>query len=185
MRILSVLLTALVLIGCQAHVPRVRPEIWARPVISSELKNWYQVDEKVYRSAQPGAADMKMAEAFGIREVLNLRNMYSDEDEAAGTTLILHRVETGAGDLTGDQITAALKIIRDARGPILVHCWYGSDRTGAVIAAYRVVMQGWSKDDAVDEMVNGGFGFHARYDNLVELIRGLDVEQIKRELQAR
>lgn len=43
---------------------------------------------------------------------------------------------------------------------MVVHCWHGSDRTGAVIAAYRIVQQGWSQHDAIDEMINGGYGFH-------------------------
>jgi protein tyrosine/serine phosphatase len=125
---------------------------------------------------------MKAVEAFGVREVLNLRDLHSDKDDAKGTALILHRIETDAGDLTEDEILEALKIIKGATGPILVHCRYGADRTGAVIAAYRVVMQGWSTEDAIDEMINGGYGFHERYDNLIERIRNLDVDRIKREL---
>ncbi|MEW6078792.1 MAG: dual specificity protein phosphatase family protein [Thermodesulfobacteriota bacterium] len=183
MKYAAIFLTALVLFGFQAQGPKVRPENWARPVINNELENWYQVDQKVYRSSQPGAVDMKTVEAFGIKEVLNLRDRHSDKDDARDTSLLLHRVETEADDLSEDQILEALKIIKNAKGPILVHCRYGADRTGAVIAAYRVIMQGWSKDDAIDEMVNGGFGFHKRYDNLIERIQNLDVDRIKRELQ--
>jgi protein tyrosine/serine phosphatase len=183
MKFLSILITTLALVGFQAQALRVRPENWARPVINCELKNWYQVDGKVYRSSQPEAATMKMVEAFGIREVLNLRDMYSDEDEAEGTSLVLHRIETEAEDLTEDQIIAALRIISRAGGPILVHCRYGADRTGVVMAAYRVIIQGWSKEEALDEMINGGYGFHVRYGNLMGLIRNLDVERIKSALK--
>jgi protein tyrosine/serine phosphatase len=126
---------------------------------------------------------MKTVETFGIKEILNLRDMHSDKDDAKGTSLVLYRVETEADDLNEDQILEALNIIKNAKGPILVHCRYGADRTGAVIAAYRVVMQGWSKDDAIDEMVNGGFGFHKRYDNLIKRIQNLDVDRIKSEMQ--
>ena len=68
--------------------------------------------------------------------------------------------------------------------PVFVHCQYGSDRTGMMCAAYRVVVCGWSNDEAIDEMVNGGFGFHRQWQDLVEFIRRLDVDRIKKQLQA-
>jgi protein tyrosine/serine phosphatase len=150
-------------------------------VINTGLKNWHRVDDKVYRSAQPGAEEMKAVEAFGIQEVLNLRNLFSDDDEAEGTGLVLHRIRSEADDLAEAQVIEALKIIADAKEKILVHCWYGADRTGAVIAAWRMAAHGWSAEQAIDEMVNGGFGFHATYDNLIVLISGLDVERLRSE----
>ena len=176
--LLIFLLTAATL---YAQEPRVRPNTWARPIINTGLKNWYQVDEKVYRSAQPDGKDMKTIAAFGIREVLNLRAWFSDDDEAENTALVLHRIKANADDLTQDQVVQALKIIHDARGPILVHCWHGADRTGVVIAAWRMAAHGWSAEAAADEMVNGGFNFHATYDNLISLIKGLDVDQVRHD----
>lgn len=164
-----------------AEEPRVRPATWARPIINTDLKNWHQVDDKVYRSAQPGAKEMKAVESFGIKEVLNLRNFFSDEDEAEGTGLVLYRIPSSAGRMTREQVINALKIINDAKGPILVHCWHGADRTGAVIAAWRMAAHGWSAKAAIDEMVNGGFSFHTTYDNLIILLEDLDVEQVRRD----
>ncbi|ABW68982.1 phosphatase domain-containing putative toxin [Desulfosudis oleivorans] len=164
-----------------AEEPRVRPDTWARPIINTDLKNWHRVDDKVYRSAQPNAEEMNAVESFGIEEVLNLRNLFSDDDEAEGTGLVLHRIPSSAGRMTREQVTEALKIINDAKGPILVHCWHGADRTGAVVAAWRMAAHGWSAEAAIDEMVNGGFNFHATYDNLITLLKGLDVEQVRRD----
>ncbi|MFZ5564354.1 MAG: dual specificity protein phosphatase family protein [Thermodesulfobacteriota bacterium] len=178
---LTLLLLLLTAATLYAQEPRVRPDTWARPIINTDLKNWHQVDDKVYRSAQPDGDDMKTIAAFGIKEILNLRKLFSDGDEAEGTGLVLHRVKAEADDLTQEQVVEALKIIAGAKGKILVHCWHGADRTGAVIAAYRMAAHGWSAEAAIDEMVNGGFGFHATYDNLISLIRGLDVEQLRRE----
>jgi protein tyrosine phosphatase (PTP) superfamily phosphohydrolase (DUF442 family) len=153
---------------------RVRPSDWAQPVIGSELENWYKVDDRLYRSEQPSRAAFRAIENYGIRSVLNLRSHHSDTAEAQGTDLRLYRVEMHAGNVTTELILSALEIIRDEPGPILVHCWHGSDRTGAVVAAYRVVFQKWSREKAVDEMVNGGFGYHSTYGNLPDLIRKLD-----------
>lgn len=177
--LLIILLTAATLYAQEP--PRVRPDDWARPIINTTLKNWHQVDEKVYRSAQPDADDMKTIAAFGIKEVLNLRALFSDDDEAEGTGLVLHRIRSEADDLAEAQVIEALKIIADAKEKILVHCWYGADRTGAVIAAWRMAAHGWSAEQAIDEMVNGGFGFHATNDNLIVLLKSLDVEQMRSE----
>jgi protein tyrosine/serine phosphatase len=62
-----------------------------------------------------------------------------------------------------------------------VHCQHGADRTGMMTAIYRIAMEGWSKDDAITEMTEGGYGFHAIWKDLVEYVRELDVERLKRE----
>jgi hypothetical protein len=48
-------------------------------------------------------------------------------------------------------------------------------------AVYRLAFQGWSKADAIDEMVHGGFGFHADWQNLVEFLDALDVAALKKQ----
>jgi protein tyrosine/serine phosphatase len=53
-----------------------------------------------------------------------------------------------------------LAIVTDpARQPVFVHCRRGSDRTGTAVAVYRICVEGWSREAAIDEMVNGGFRF--------------------------
>ena len=48
-------------------------------------------------------------------------------------------------------------------------------------ALYRVTVQGWSKEDALKEMMQGGFGFHGIWGNLIQWINGLDIEGIKKK----
>jgi tyrosine-protein phosphatase SIW14 len=180
-RCLVYLTVAISLIGAG---PRLRPAEWGTPVINGRLDNWYKIDAKVYRSAQPAAEGMKDAERFGIRNVLSLRNYHSDDDEVEGTTLKMVRVKMEAGDIEDGQIVAALRAIKNAEGPILVHCWHGSDRTGAVIAMYRIIFLNWSKDAAIDEMVNGGYGFHGIYASIVTYIQKCDVVKIREQVYA-
>ena len=59
----------------------------------SKLNNLYKIDSGVYRSEQPSHSDFKALEKYGIGESLNLRNRHSDNDEATGTTVKLHRVK--------------------------------------------------------------------------------------------
>jgi protein tyrosine phosphatase (PTP) superfamily phosphohydrolase (DUF442 family) len=157
---------------------------WAAPVESRHLKNAYKLDDKLFRSAQPSREGFQEAEGMGITDVLNLREYHSDKGAAEGLGLVLHHVASEADEIGDVEIVSALRVIKQARGPVLVHCWHGSDRTGAVCAMYRIVFNHWPKEDAIDEMVNGGFGFHPMYENIVQYIRSADVDRIKEKVFA-
>ena len=148
----------------------------------SELTNLYRIDSGVYRSEQPSDTDFRALEKFGIKESLNLRNRHSDDDEAAGTSVALHRVKMKAHVVTEEQLIAALRIIKNRKSPIVIHCHHGSDRTGAVCAFYRILFQHVSKEDAIREMTGGGFGFHSIYKNIIRRIREADIERMRKEV---
>ncbi|MFO1076113.1 MAG: tyrosine-protein phosphatase [Planctomycetota bacterium] len=165
--------------------PRVRPAAWAQPVIGGAVRNWYRVDDALYRCEQPSAAGMRALAAFGIRSVVNLREFHRDAGPAAGSGLTVIEVPLAAGDLDYAHLVDALAAVVAAPKPVAVHCWHGSDRTGAVIAAWRVAIGGWAPADALDEMVAGGFGHSAWFDNLRQLIGELDPARLCVDLAAR
>lgn len=162
------------------------PELIAEKVTlgnKCRLKNFYRIGDGVYRSDQPSAACFRELEKFGIREILNLRCYHSDTREAQNTSLTLHHLRTRATLLSLNELIEAMRIIRDRKGPILFHCWHGSDRTGAVAAMYRMVFQNVPKQEAIDEMVEGIFGFHMVFDNIIDTIEEADIGKIKAILQ--
>ncbi len=177
-----ILLLALALALTAADVPRVRPSEWAQPVISAELGNWYRVSPELYRCEQPSSKEMKELEGLGIKGVVNLREYHSDADEAEGTALTVSEIKLAAGELTYEQLVAALKLVLAAPKPVAVHCWHGSDRTGAVIAGWRIAVEGWTPAAALDEMVHGGYGHHSLYANLRTLVGGLDAARLRADL---
>lgn len=153
-------------------------------MLETGLSNLYQVDSGIYRSEQPEREALQQLAKTGIREILNLRAYHSDEEAAENLPFVLHSVEMDAATVTQEQLIAALRVIKQRKGALLVHCWHGSDRTGTVIAAYRIVFQNWPKKQAIDEMVNGGFGYHGSfYPNLIDLLEKLDVATIKAALE--
>lgn len=111
----------------------------------SDLTNLYQIDSGVYRSEQPSKEGFKALEKYGIGEVFNLRNRHSDDDEAKGTSIKLHRVKTKAHSISEKQLIQALRIIKNRKAPIVFHCHHGSDRTGAVCAFYRIIFRMFQK----------------------------------------
>ena len=155
----------------------VRLATWAQPVLAVPVKNLHQVTPDLYRSAQPDDEGMVALEKLGIRTVLNLRQYHSDDEEAEDTKLVLIREKMNAGHLDEAALKRALTVIRTAQKPVLVHCLHGADRTGAVIALYRIVDQGWTREAAVDELRHGGYGLHdGWFPGIAEWLLNVDPE---------
>lgn len=155
----------------------------AKPVTASTVDNFYQVSGDLYRSGQPGAPQMKELEQRGIKSILNLRNFHTDDAEAKGTTLNLYHVPMEAGRFTEPQLISALKIMKDAPKPMVVHCWHGSDRTGLMVAMYRMVFQDWPKDAALAELKQPEFGYHQwAYYNIIQYIEKVDIQNLREQV---
>lgn len=148
-----------------------------------EINNFHQVDSLVFRSGQPSSSEMRNLERAGFKTILNLRNIQDDDFESRDTKLIIKHLPIRTKAMNQDDIIEALRIIRDSEKPILVHCLHGSDRTGVVVAAYRMVFQGWSKLKAVEEFSKPGFGYHDMlFPHLLKLVENIDSESIKTKL---
>jgi uncharacterized protein (TIGR01244 family) len=185
---LKILLILLALfIGASAYAePRVRPTEWAQPMLDVKLGNFYKVSDELYRSRQPGDEEMAQLAAMGVRSVLNLREYHSDDDEAAATGIKLYRVPMNAGDINDELVTKALDALAAAPKPALVHCWHGSDRTGAIVAMYRMVFQGWPRQLAIDEFINGGYGYHRSvYPNIERYLETVDIAGFRQRVAQR
>ncbi|MCW1887501.1 tyrosine-protein phosphatase [Luteolibacter flavescens] len=144
--------------------------------------NLHRVDEKVWRSGQPGRSHFRDLQKEGIGEVLCLRRWHSDKEEA-GKSLKLHHVRMRAGEIRDEDIVEALRIMVSAEKPLLVHCFHGADRTGVVIAMYRMVVQDWSRERAIAELTDEAHGHHAKvFPNIREYLETVDVARIRREV---
>ncbi len=170
-----------ILTGCARHQGiENRPSNWAGKIETSGVKNLYRVSPDLYRSEQPSALGMKSLEQTGIKAVISLRAFHSDRNLLAGTGLGYERIAFQTWAPSDDELVRFLKVATDPlKTPVLVHCLHGSDRTGAMCAAYRIVVQGWSKQDALEEMKSGGYGHHKIWANLGRWIEGLDIDALK------
>ena len=161
-----------------------KPPNWAVKIEGTGLSNLYKVDEKLYRSEQPGRDEMKKLDQMGIHSVMNVRAACNDKREARNTSIKLYHIAIVARFINYDDIVLVLKQIQASEKPVLIHCKYGSDRTGCIVAAYRMAVNGWSKQEAINEFINGGFGFHKRsYPNMLKLLNSLDVDRLKNDIK--
>ncbi len=179
-RVWLILSVALWLTGCalpsdEGKYPRpaTRPASWAQPIQVGSMDNCFQVDDALIRCEQPNTAGLQALQQRGVTHIINLRSYHDDSDEAEGLSLTLHALPMDAGQISTTELREAVSLIQSLPAPVMVHCWHGSDRTGAVVAAYRILVQGWNKPDAITEFVHGGYGFHSVYWNLVETLEQL------------
>jgi protein tyrosine phosphatase (PTP) superfamily phosphohydrolase (DUF442 family) len=158
-----------------------RPVNWAQPLVLPGLTNFYRVTTNLYRGAQPTAEGMAQLKAMGIKTVINLRAFHSDKDEVAGTGLKSIRFETKPWHAEEEDVVGFLKAVTDTNNlPVFVHCQRGADRTGMMCAMYRIVVCGWTKQEAIEEMKRGGYHFSPVWKNLVAYIEHADIPEIKR-----
>jgi tyrosine-protein phosphatase SIW14 len=153
---------------------------WAERIELPGLPNLHKVSDDLYRGAQPTAEGMKQLKKLGIKTVVNLRSLHSDHNAIKDTELAYEHINMTTWNTEDKDVIRFLQIVTDSnRTPVFVHCQHGADRTGTMCAIYRITIQGWSKNEAVEEMTKGGFGFHSIWQNLPDYVHKLDVEEIK------
>ncbi len=168
-----------------------RPQAWA-PRVTPEragLPNLYRVSDQLYRSAQPDAEGFRSLQAMGVMSVLSLRQTVSDAPLAEGTGLTLYRVPMKSryvAEKNGAKVVLAMRDLRAGMqaGPVLVHCHHGADRTGLIAALWRVLYEGWSKQAAIDELIEGGYGFHPIWSNIPRYLRAVDLDDLRERIES-
>ena len=118
--------------------------------------NFGKVNESIYRGAQPDAAALKNLQRLGVKTIINLR-MAGDcwKEEAAqaaanglvSTNIPLH----GLGRPTQEQVRTLLAVLEASPQPVFIHCQHGCDRTGTLVACYRIQHDKWSAKEALKE----------------------------------
>ncbi len=157
------------------------PRAWAEALARPGLPNLHRVSPELYRGAQPTAEGMAQLRALGVRTVVNLRANHSDTDKLAGTGLRYVAIPVTAVGIGDDDVVRFLRVATDpAAQPVFVHCQHGADRTGLMVAMYRVAVQGWEREAAIDEMLHGGFHFHGIYEPvLAGYVRTADLARLQ------
>ena len=182
-RLIPLFAVTFALTGCfTAHPATERSPAWAQPVAQAQLPNLHRVDDGLWRSALPRHPDAATLHALGIRTVVNLRPQ-SDPPWFAGRSIATRQVPIDTWNVDDAQVLDVLRIAIDpAQRPVLIHCTHGADRTGLMVAAYRMVVQGWSEADAEREMIRGDYGYHPIWINLPRELRRIDVSRMRSEL---
>lgn len=158
-----------------------RPPEWAQPVEAQF--NLFRMSPTLYRSALPNRGAVPLLNSLHVATVINfLPETDSDWLSTPGVRQVQLPYRTNHVD--DSDVLKTLRAIQaaEASGPVLMHCKHGSDRSGLMAAMYRVVVQGWSKEDALSEMTQGGFGDSTHFKDGIRYMMQADVDKLRTAL---
>jgi len=158
-----------------------RPAEWAQSI---EVQyNLYQMSPTLYRSALPDQGAVPLLKKLNVATVIDFLPE-SDSSWLSSPDIAQVQLPYRTNHVDDADVLKALRAIQtaQAKGPVLMHCKHGSDRTGLMAAMYRVVVQGWSKEDALSEMTQGGFGDSTHFKEGVRYMMRADVDKLRTAL---
>lgn len=120
------------------------------------VENFGKVNDNYYRGSQPDAEGLAQLKRLGIKTVVDLRkdSRAEEPNEVRALGMQYFNIPMQASKAaTPEQTDYFFKLVNDsANWPVYVHCKGGKHRTGALTAAYRIVHDGWTADQAFEEM---------------------------------
>jgi protein tyrosine/serine phosphatase len=129
------------------------------------VSNFHKVDDMVYRGAQPTSEGFGNLAEMGIKTVIDLREPGSRSRaekiivESYGMRYVSIPLKGWSAPSPKD-IARVLELFADSSaGPFFVHCRRGADRTGTVIACYRIARQHWENRRALSEAKSFGMSW--------------------------
>jgi uncharacterized protein (TIGR01244 family) len=146
----------------------------ARGAVPVPIERFVQVDDQLYRGSQPDAEGFRHLRDLGIKTVINLRLPEDAEQsgeqrivESLGMRYVNVPIKDGNFFTWFRRIPEAtvkdfFSALQSAPGPFFVHCRRGTDRTGAIVAFYRMVRHGWDAKRATAEANDAGMRFWYR-----------------------
>lgn len=135
--------------------------------LDSPIKNFCEVaPNTLWRGAKPSATDAAWLIQHGVKTVINLELLHDDLTAfAAAKPAVADRREIDyfrvrdwepnavlAPSVLDDHVAHFLALVGKQKQPVYVHCRSGLNRTGVMVAAYRVLIQGMSAETAIEEM---------------------------------
>ncbi|MFI5165869.1 MAG: tyrosine-protein phosphatase [Thermoanaerobaculales bacterium] len=132
----------------------------------------------------------------GVRTIVNLELIFDDKralgqatvDDARNYKVGYFRIRDSellrllAPSVVDDHVAHFLAILSQQPKPVYVHCRYGENRTGVMVAAFRLIIEGASDDAAIEELKR----YHGLWSRVDEgYIRSLSAarrEEIKRKV---
>jgi tyrosine-protein phosphatase SIW14 len=137
---------------------------WASDATVRGIPNFHQVNDHVYRGGQPSDEAWAGLAQLGVKTVIDLRledehptKLEAQAVQAAGMRYInipMHGVVAPS-----DEQVASLLALLDSDSPVFIHCKRGADRTGAVIACYRMAHDRWDNQRALKEAKSYGMSW--------------------------
>jgi protein tyrosine phosphatase (PTP) superfamily phosphohydrolase (DUF442 family) len=146
--------------------PAMRDVAVARKATLAGVPNFGEVSPTLYRGGRPSEAGFERLAELGVKIVVDVRGGPSKGELKQVTKLGMQYVSIPwrCFHPQDQRIARFLAVLHKNRGKkIFVHCRLGDDRTGLMIATYRMAEEGWTAEEAMREMKAYGFSWAHRY----------------------
>lgn len=134
-------------------------------VSKKDLPNFHKVNDNFYRGGQPTIEGIKQLAKLGIKTVINFRDpdgkvrREKEISESLGIKFFNPHLSNWFKSKDSD-ILQILEIIQNPENqPVFIHCKRGADRTGTVVAVYRMIYENWTAKEANHEAKKLGLGW--------------------------
>ena len=139
---------------------------WAGDIPVPGIPNFHKINERLYRGGQPTGNAWDSLARLGVQTVIDLRreDEHSTEAEARAVKAAGMRYVNVPmnGNVVPRETDIIIKILRilDSGDRVFVHCKQGKDRTGTVVACYRIAADGWENRKALWEAKSLGMHWY-------------------------
>jgi protein tyrosine/serine phosphatase len=125
------------------------------------------VNDQIYRGGQPTTAAFSELAKLGVKTVVDLRQDHEHSKAAEARTVEALGMRYVSVPMNGFDTPEKAKVekvvsILSSGEPVFVHCAQGRDRTGTVVAAYRIAQHRWTGSQALDEAKTCGMHWYMR-----------------------
>jgi len=118
------------------------------------IPNFAQVDVGIYRGGEPTQEGWAYLGSVGVSNVVELNGA---NDAVPGFTFHRFPISFYHQFFCPPPMETIIGAEASIAPGTFVHCAHGQDRTGLVVAEYRVWRDGWSREAAREEMISHGF----------------------------
>ncbi|MDX2036513.1 MAG: hypothetical protein SFX72_07670 [Isosphaeraceae bacterium] len=121
------------------------------------IENAYRLSPRIYSGGEPaGRAALEALAKLGVKTIISVDGAPPDAETARSLGMRYVHLPIGYDGIPRDQAVRLVRAVETLDMPIYVHCHHGKHRGPAAAAICGVVVEGWSKDRAVDWMERAG-----------------------------
>lgn len=122
------------------------------------IPNFGRVTPTLYRGGQPSSDGFHHLAELGVKIVVDTGRSRRDERLVKKLGMTYVPLPWYCPFPKDEVFVRFLKLVRQNPGKTtFVHCRLGDDRTGLMIASYRIAQEGWTAKEAMQEMQEFGF----------------------------
>jgi protein-tyrosine phosphatase len=163
-----VIIPIVVLCGMGAHAtaPQTKEETQSpktraigRKLNEKGVPNFGEVTPNLYRGGLLSSTGLKALKRLGVNVVIDTHAHDKTEEQEVESLGMKYVAIPWHCPFPHDEVFAKfLTVVHENKGKkLFVHCRLGDDRTGMMVAAYRIAEEGWTADEAMTEMRSFGF----------------------------